>query len=52
MKIGKRSVQIFKIKNRRGYAAICERNLTEGKTIQQVIERMTKAIRRTSRKAK
>ena len=49
MKIGKNPVRIFKIKNRKGYAAICCDNLTEGRTEQQAIDRMLKAVRRTSR---
>lgn len=48
MKIGKRQVQVFKIKNRRGYAAICESNLTEGRSVSQALDRMAKALRRRS----
>jgi len=43
-------VQIFKIKNRQGYAALCFEHLTEGKTPQEAYERMVKALRRTNRK--
>ncbi|MFY9402793.1 MAG: hypothetical protein WAQ07_05245 [Candidatus Omnitrophota bacterium] len=50
-KIGHLRVNIFKIKNRAGYAAICCDHLTEGKTIQEAYERMAKALRRSSRKA-
>jgi hypothetical protein len=50
MKIGKRSVDVFKIKNRSGYAAVCESHLTEGSTQQQAIARMVKALSRTDRK--
>jgi predicted nucleic-acid-binding Zn-ribbon protein len=50
MKIGKAEVKIFKIKNRKGYAATCGRCLTEGSTIQQAYARMVKAIRRTTKK--
>jgi len=39
-------IKIFKITNRKGYAAICLNNLTEGKTPQQAKERMVKALRR------
>lgn len=39
-------IKIFKIKNRRGFAAICADHLTEGKTPQQADERMRKALRR------
>ena len=52
MKIGKRTVTIFKIKNRSGYAAVCENHLTEGKTEQEAIDRMAKALSRTDRKKK
>ena len=39
-------VQKFKIKNRKGFAVVCKDNLTEGKTIDQAIERMNKALKR------
>ena len=52
MKIGGKSAKIFKMKNRKGYAAICGNNLTEGKTVQQACDRMLKAVRRTSKKRK
>ncbi len=44
--ISKRQVSVFKIKNRRGYAAICRKNLTEGRSIPQALERMAKALKR------
>lgn len=40
-------VKLFKIKNRRGFAAICRDNLTEGNTKPQAIERMAKALKRS-----
>ena len=46
-KISRSQVKIFKIKNRKGYAAICCGNLTEGKTPSEAIERMNKALHRT-----
>ncbi|MDD5692462.1 MAG: hypothetical protein PHP10_04720 [Candidatus Omnitrophica bacterium] len=49
-KIGHLKVQIFKIKNRQGYAAVCFEHLTEGKTPQEAYERMVKALRRSNRK--
>ncbi|MFA5087910.1 MAG: hypothetical protein WC552_02610 [Candidatus Omnitrophota bacterium] len=52
MKLGKKTVKIFKIKNRRGYAALCCDHLTEGRSAQQAYERMVKAVRRTVRKGK
>jgi len=48
-KIGHLKVEIFKIKNRRGYAAVCFGHLTEGKTGQEAYERMAKALRRTNK---
>jgi len=49
-KIGHLKVEIFKIKNRTGFAAICFEHLTEGKTPQEAYARMVKALRRTNRK--
>lgn len=48
-KIGHLKVEIFKIKNRNGFAAVCSGHLTEGDTAAQAYERMVKAIRRTTR---
>ena len=39
-------VKIFKLKNRRGYAALCMNNLTEGSTPVQAFYRMAKAVKR------
>ncbi|HOU35969.1 MAG TPA: hypothetical protein PLJ26_00915 [Candidatus Omnitrophota bacterium] len=50
MKIGHLDVRIFKIKNRRGYAAVCCDHLTEGRTQQEAYDRMVKAVRRTERR--
>lgn len=52
MKIGRHRTKIFKIKNRRGYAAICQGHLTEGNSISQACNRMIKALRRTTKKRK
>lgn len=52
MQIGQRNVKIFKIKNRRGYAAICDDCLTEGHTSEEAYARMVKAIRRIESKLK
>ncbi|MBF0489879.1 MAG: hypothetical protein HQL15_04590 [Candidatus Omnitrophica bacterium] len=52
MQLGKRIVTVFKIKNRSGYAAICEEHLTEGTTEKQAVERMVKALSRTDKKSK
>ena len=40
---------VFKIKNRSGYAAICNEHLTEGKSKEEAQERMLKALKRTSK---
>jgi len=40
------SLTIFKIRNRKGYAAICKENLTEGRTPYQAYQRMNKALKR------
>jgi len=45
-KISVSKIRIFKIKNRKGYAAVCLNNLTEGKTTYQVYDRMLKALKR------
>ena len=45
-KLSAGKVNIFKIKNRRGYAAICLNNLTEGHTPVEVFYRMAKAVKR------
>ncbi len=47
MKISAGKIKIFKIKNRKGYGAICLNNLTEGKTVYQVYQRMLKALKRS-----
>jgi hypothetical protein len=47
MKIGAKEVKIFRIKNRKGYAAVCKGHLTEGATSALAFERMVKAVRRT-----
>jgi hypothetical protein len=51
-KIGHLKVEIFKIKNRQGFAALCCEHLTEGKTAEEAYERMQKALRRTNRSEK
>ena len=45
-KMASNKVEIFKIKNRRGYAAVCMKNLTEGRTPVQAFYRMIKAVKR------
>ncbi len=46
MKISATKIKIFKLKNRRGYAAVCLKNLTEGRTTYQAFSRMKKALKR------
>jgi hypothetical protein len=46
-KIASNRVAIFKIRNRRGYAAVCMNNLTEGRTPVQAFYRMVKAVKRS-----
>lgn len=46
MKISPMKVRIFKIANRRGYAAISLNNLTEGATANIAYARMIKALKR------
>jgi len=47
MRIAAKKIKIFKIKNRKGYGAICLDNLTEGKTVYQAYQRMVKALSRS-----
>ncbi|MDP8212715.1 MAG: hypothetical protein P9X22_05420 [Candidatus Zapsychrus exili] len=50
MKIGKKTVKIFKMANRKGYAALCCDCITEGLTKNQAYDRMVKAINRIDKK--
>ncbi|MBU0671686.1 MAG: hypothetical protein KJ732_01515 [Candidatus Margulisbacteria bacterium] len=43
-------VQIFKMRNRTGYAALYQNNITEGRTADQAFERMLKAAKRKAKK--
>lgn len=45
-KLSSKKIKTFKIRNRRGYAAIFAGNLTEGKTVPQALARMAKAVKR------
>ncbi|MFA6635779.1 MAG: hypothetical protein WCV56_01525 [Candidatus Omnitrophota bacterium] len=45
-KLSRSKVKTFKIRNRKGYAAICENNLTEGVSEQEAIRRMNVALKR------
>ncbi len=46
-KLSPGKVTIFKIKNRRGFAATCMNHLTEGRNPVQAFYRMTKAVKRS-----
>lgn len=52
MKIGNKPVKISEIRNRKGYAAICDDCLTEGATREEAFDRMVKAVSRMERKLK
>ncbi len=45
-KLSPSQVETFKIRNRRGYAAICKNNLTEGASVGEALDRMNKALKR------
>ncbi len=45
-KINPGKIKVFKIQNRRGYAAICFDNLTEGRTVDQALQRMARPLKR------
>ena len=45
-KISARQVKVFKVKNRRSYAAVCLDNLCEGSTPQQAVRRLYHPLRR------
>lgn len=45
-KLPRSQVKTFKIRNRKGYAAVCEENLTEGITEQEALRRMNVALKR------
>jgi len=45
-KLSRSRTKIFRIKNRRGYAAVCMNNLTEGPTVAEALRRMAKAVKR------
>lgn len=43
-------IHVFKIKNRKGYAAICSDHLTEGKSPEEARKRMSKALKRKKKR--
>ncbi|MFT5387952.1 MAG: hypothetical protein ACI9E5_001087 [Candidatus Omnitrophota bacterium] len=48
-KIGRYSVEIFKMRNRKGYVALCYDCVTEGLTRREAYDRMVKAITRVTK---
>ena len=46
MELKKSKMKLFKIRNRKGYGALYNNNLTEGKTADMAFARMAKAVRR------
>ncbi|MFH1771228.1 MAG: hypothetical protein ABH872_00225 [Candidatus Omnitrophota bacterium] len=46
VKVSAGRIKIFKIRNRRGFAALCCNHLTEGISVAQAYGRMQKALRR------
>ena len=45
-KVSAKKVTVFKVRNRRSYAAICMNNLCEGNTPQQAMRRLYHPLRR------
>lgn len=52
MKIAGKQAKTFKIKNRRGYAVLCDNHLTEGNTSGQALARMEKALKRKKKRTR
>jgi len=50
--MAKKKAEVFKIKNRKGFAAICCGHLTEGKTREEASARMEKALRRKNKRTR
>lgn len=50
VKLSRKKVKIFKLRNRTGYGAIYQNNLTEGKTRAEAYSRMVKAVKRKPKK--
>jgi len=48
--MAQKKITVFKIKNRSGYAAICSEHLTEGKSREEALARLNKALKRTANK--
>jgi len=52
MIMAQKKITVFKIKNRSGYAAISSEHLTEGRSKEQAIARMLKALKRSAKSKK
>lgn len=50
IKLPRKKVKIFKIRNRAGYAALYKNNVTEGRTPALAYARMLKAMKRKPKK--
>jgi hypothetical protein len=46
-RLGLKDVKVFRIANRKGYAAVAKDNLTEGSTVYQAYSRLVKACKRS-----
>jgi hypothetical protein len=49
VKLDPKKLKVFKVRNRSGYAAIYDNNLTEGMTQPEAISRMMKAVKRKAK---
>lgn len=52
MEVDAKKIKIFKIANRKGYAAICKNYLTEGRLVSESYQRMVKALKRNGIRVK
>ena len=50
-KLDRKKVNIFKLRNRSGYAALYQNNLTEGRTADEAFARMVKAAKRKAKRS-
>lgn len=46
IKLDRKKLKVFKIRNRSGYAALYQNNLTEGRNAAEAVARMIKAVKR------
>lgn len=50
IKLDRKKLKVFKIRNRTGYAALYQNNLTEGRSVAEVLARMIKAVKRKAKR--